>query len=163
MKLYLVDNEKLNTFDLPEKVTGSYLFSFKGNNNRENAINIDSSDNGWIVKSNGSVNIINNKAISPTVILKDYLELHLQLLGEKTGRLLYTLPTNDKNTVSYSAQGATAITIGKAPSCNINYNNPNVLPAHLNISQSGNDWYVVPAKEENALAYLNYWKIFHFI
>ena len=45
MKLYLVDNEKLNTFDLPEKVTGSYLFSFKGNNNRENAINIDSSDN----------------------------------------------------------------------------------------------------------------------
>ena len=155
MKLYLVDNEKLNTFDLPEKVTGSYLFSFKGNNNRENAINIDSSDNGWIVKSNGSVNIINNKAISPTVILKDYLELHLQLLGEKTGRLLYTLPTNDKNTVSYSAQGATAITIGKAPSCNINYNNPNVLPAHLNISQSGNDWYVVPAKEENALAYLN--------
>ena len=81
MKLYLVDNEKLNTFDLPEKVTGSYLFSFKGNNNRENAINIDSSDNGWIVKSNGSVNIINNKAISPTVILKDYLELNLQLLG----------------------------------------------------------------------------------
>ena len=154
MKLYLVDTEKLYTFDLPNKVNGSFLFAFKGKDNRENTINIDAVNDNWIITSNGSVDLLNNGSLQPEMVLKDFMEIPLQVIGEKENKYLYSLPFNDKSMNKYAIGQNTTITIGNA-NCNISYNNKLVLPAHLNISSSGGDWYVVPAKEEQAKSYLN--------
>ena len=154
MKLYLVDTEKIYTFDLPNKVNGSFLFSFKGKDNRENTINVDAINDNWVIKSNGSVDIINNGSLQPELILKEFMEFSLQVIGEKELNYLYSLPFNDISMNKYAIGQSTTITIGNG-NCNISYNNKLVLPSQLNISFSGGEWYVVPAKEEQAKSYLN--------
>ncbi len=155
MKLYLVDTEKLYTFDLPNKVNGSFLFAFKGRDEREKTINIDAVNDSWVIKSNGSVDILNNGGgVQPTLTLSDYIEVPLQIIGEKENKYLYSLPFNDKNMTKYAVGQTSTISIGSG-NCNIQYTNPLVVPAQLNISLSGNDWYVVPVNDEKAHSYLN--------
>ena len=60
MKLYLADEEKLNTFNLPQKVSESFLFSYTPNfTNIEVFFNIYSKDGSWYIKNNDDI-IINN-------------------------------------------------------------------------------------------------------
>ncbi|MBR4262369.1 MAG: type VII secretion protein EssC [Bacilli bacterium] len=159
MKLYLVDTEKLYTFDLPNKVNGSFLFSFRGINNIENTINIDAVDEKWVIKSNGNVDVIANSTKIESATLRDYIEYKLQVGGRKNIDYLYAMPSYDENVYKYEVKNSiTTITIGKV-NCNISYNNEQLLPAQLNISRSGNDWYVVPAQSDTASSFLNNKKI----
>ena len=159
MKLYLVDTEKLYTFDLPNKVNGSFLFSFRGINNIENTINIDAVDEKWVIKSNGNVDVIANSTKIESATLRDYIEYKLQVGGRKNIDYLYAMPSYDENVYKYEVKNSiTTITIGKV-NCNISYNNEQLLPAQLNISRSGNDWYVVPAQSDSASSFLNNKKI----
>ena len=58
MKLYLADEEKLNTFDLPQKVGESFLFSYIPNfTNIEVFFNIFSTDNSWYLRNNDDITI----------------------------------------------------------------------------------------------------------
>ena len=155
MKLYLVDTDKIFTYDLPNKVNGSFLFNFKDKNDEEHTINIDAVNDKWILSNNGSVNAVLNNNLK-TVALIDYAEIPLKISGSDSLRYLYCLPFNDKNIKKYSiTNDITTITIGKSPECNIYYNNSFLQNNHLNISKSGNDWYVVPSKDQNAKSYLN--------
>ena len=133
MKLYLVDTDKIFTYDLPNKVNGSFLFNFKDKNDEEHTINIDAVNDKWILSNNGSVNAVLNNNLK-TVALIDYAEIPLKISGSDSLRYLYCLPFNDKNIKKYSiTNDITTITIGKSPECNIYYNNSFLQNNHLNI------------------------------
>ena len=53
MKLYLADEEKLNSFSLPEKPEESFLFSYTSpSTNIEIFFNVFEKDNNWYIKQN---------------------------------------------------------------------------------------------------------------
>ena len=65
MKLFVVDEEKITNFYLPEEISEMFLFSYMGVTQRkENHISIESADNKWFLKSNGSVDAIDDSGIS---------------------------------------------------------------------------------------------------
>ena len=83
LRLYIQDKNNLVKFNLPAKVDGSMLFSFKSSvNGIENSINIDSNDEKWILKSNGNINIIGSNGSSiDSVVLSDYMCVPVSMSG----------------------------------------------------------------------------------
>ena len=58
MKLYIADKEKLTTYDLPEKVSESFLFSYTPvTTNIEIFISIYSKDGNWFIKNTNDFTI----------------------------------------------------------------------------------------------------------
>lgn len=54
MRLYIQEKNNLVKYNLPAKVDGALLFSYKSyDTGMENSINIDSNSEGWILKSRG--------------------------------------------------------------------------------------------------------------
>ena len=75
MRLYIQTSKILRKFNLPAKIDGSMLFSFKlEENGLTNSINIDAINNQWVLKTNGNVNIIGNDGnFLPEMTLRDYM------------------------------------------------------------------------------------------
>lgn len=49
MRLYVLEKEKLHKFNLPHKIEGSFLFSYKSKN-MEKIINIEAYESKWQLK-----------------------------------------------------------------------------------------------------------------
>jgi len=87
VRLYIQEKENLIKFNLPAKVDGSMLFSYKSyETDLENSLNIDSDNSNWVLKSNGNVNILNGNSILENIILTNYMCVLLSVMG-KTGYL----------------------------------------------------------------------------
>ena len=82
MRLYIQEQNRLIKYNLPAKVDGSLLFSYKSyDTGIENSINIDSNQNNWILKSNGNVNIVGTNANVTEAVLSDYICIPVSTLG----------------------------------------------------------------------------------
>lgn len=96
VRLYIQEKENLIKFNLPAKIDGSLLYSYKSySTGLENSINIDSQDDTWILKSNGSVDIINNN--SGSIGLTDYMCVPIHVIGHGGYTCLFCLPSVENN------------------------------------------------------------------
>ena len=65
LKLFITDGTNVLKKDLPESIQESVLIPYKPvDSSREYPISIESSEENWILKSNGSVNYILNGQIA---------------------------------------------------------------------------------------------------
>jgi len=79
MRLYISDQETLTSFDLPEKVDESFLFSFTPVlTNIETFINIYESNDKWCFKNDSSINL--NGVVDKSVELEEnnYYKLNIK-------------------------------------------------------------------------------------
>ena len=74
MIVYIIDENKLISLTLPQKVYGSYWISDINDDNQEKRIiNIQEENGKWIVYSNKNVSIINNNQPINKVVLEAYI------------------------------------------------------------------------------------------
>lgn len=151
MKLYILENEKMIKFKLPQKVEGSFLFTYK-QNNIENNLTIDSENNEWKLKSNGNINIMINNEIVDTITLEDYKFMYLANVLENKYVPLYCLPTNDTNAKKYVP--IEKITIGKNSNCTITYLQNDIDDNQAIIEKKNDQWYINKLTEKNNI-YIN--------
>ena len=107
MRIYIQENNTLLKFNLPSKVDGSLLFSFKSSiNGIENSINIDSLDGKWVLKSNGNINIIgsNNNVISE-VVLENYMCIPVSITGISNFVCIFCLPSIEEHQFNFGLNG----------------------------------------------------------
>ena len=129
MRLYIQEKNNLVKFNLPAKVDGSMLFSYKSSDSGiENSINIDTANGKWILKSNGNVNIVFNNAILPEIELEDYMCVPLSVSGRNDYICLFCLPSIEEAEYSYSIEGTDTVTIGKDQNNSIMYDQNMMLP-----------------------------------
>ena len=84
MKLFMLGGNKYTCFELPQKIEDSYLIPYKlPNATTNNIITVESNNDRWILKSNGSVDIIEQGMIIPEKELVDYGIYRLKVLGQK--------------------------------------------------------------------------------
>ena len=82
MRLYIQEKNNLVKFNLPIKIDGSMLFSYKSKETGlEKSINVDAIDGEWVLKSNGNVNIVLNNSFVDKIVLKDYMCVPLSIIG----------------------------------------------------------------------------------
>lgn len=161
MRLYIQEKNNLVKYNLPAKVDGALLFSYKSyDTGMENSINIDSNSEGWILKSNGSVNIVANSGNITEIQLSDYMCVPVSTLGRSGYICIFCLPSVEENSINLSTAGLEQITIGRDQDNNIIYNQNMMLPKHAVIFKKDDNWYVSPiSQDDNCYLYINGFRI----
>ncbi len=136
VRLYIADNEKLTKFDLPQEVRESFLIPYRtGNSRKEYLITVEGVNRKWQVKSNGSVNVVENNITIMEGLLNYYVPITLEVVNEKKMLNVFLMPTIEENTISLSLYGNSNLLIGSAPSDNIFYQQSGVVQNHVMIYQ----------------------------
>ena len=158
MRIYIQENNTLLKFNLPSKVDGSLLFSFKSSiNGIENSINIDSLDGKWVLKSNGNINIIgsNNNVISE-VVLENYMCIPVSITGISNFVCIFCLPSIEEHQFNFGLNGLSQLTIGKGDNNNIIYQQNMMLDQQAVIRFENNSWFIYPTTTDmNSYIYVN--------
>ena len=153
MKLYLADEEKLNSFSLPEKPEESFLFSYTSpSTNIEIFFNVFEKDNNWYIKQNED--FIINESESDT-LLEPYQYYSVKIKGVSKLLYLYTYESFSNNYKEFKTNTLNEISIGKANTNTISYNNELTEEKHVLISKEDNVFYIQSNKNAKCASYLN--------
>lgn len=150
MQLTIIKNNKIRYFFLPIKVFGNYWITDEQNNN---LVNIEASDNKWILRSNDEIKIMNKDMFLDSIFLINYSFCTLKKVDEKEPFLIYCSPTYDQTIKYLSVNEDTTINIGKNESNDIIYNEQNVSENHCAISYLSGNWSYT--HKESEFAYVN--------
>lgn len=120
MIIYFLEANKIYTFKLPLKVSGSYILTdYDSEGNVRSLLNATGIDGKWIINENVEVKIAVNSIFQEKVELKLYQFLELEICGvEKI--VMYTAPAYDNSFTSVGVSEGDTIIIGSG-GCDINY------------------------------------------
>ena len=140
MNLFILDSEKLVKYQLPTKVEEDYSISYKpfGHTNTF-LITLEARDGNWIIKSNGSVNVMNNEMIMEESFLQKYYIYPLKMVGINRLIYVYVMPAENDCIFRLSLDKINQITVGNAAN-NISYNNPALGDFQLVLNKKENNW-----------------------
>lgn len=140
MKLYIADKEKLTTYDLPEKISESFLFSYTPvTTNIEVFISIYSKDGSWYIKDTDDFTI-NNK--DEDIKLDSYETYMIKFKGSVDSVYLYTYEGYNNNYQDILIENIDNITIGSSPQNSVIYSNNLTAPTHITIKSEENAKYL---------------------
>ena len=137
MLITIIKNNKIRPFFLPAKVYGNYWIT---DENKQNLINIEASNDTWVLRSNDDVKIVNKDMYLDSVFLLNYSYCFLKSLKNNETFIIYCSPTYDENVINLSVSNNTEITIGKSISSSIIYENTNIADNHCKLSFINNTW-----------------------
>lgn len=121
MKVYLYLKNKVLTFLIPQKVSGS--FSFDENSEEDSKlINIEAKNQEWYIYSTTDVDVIANGKKVPELPLKE--ENYYILKRNNLEYLIYVTTIFDNSFTAYQYNQNINLVIGNSPQCNINYQSP---------------------------------------
>ena len=73
MRIFILDKEKLTKFNLPSKVSGVFAIDYlPANSKLKRTVSIESQNDKWLVKSNGSIDVGNSMENTSNHILSEY-------------------------------------------------------------------------------------------
>lgn len=156
MKLYVVNNLRIRKYNLPEKVEGAFLFKYKSAESQiEHLINIEAVEGKWLLKNSENVHINFQNKVCNEIFLTNYFCVPLSLFGTSSFCFIFTLPSNDNQTINLSTENVPCISIGSDPKCNIAFHSELLLPVQAEIRYSEGLWYLLANNDERCLVYLN--------
>ena len=156
MKIFILDKFKITKFELPEKVEDSFLIPYKGYNNKNDIfVTVESNNDKWQLKSNGSVNILDGANIMDNIVLENYNYYTLKILGQEDYVTLFSLPSKDEEIYKLDTKGLTNITIGSSQNANISYRNNLTAELHAEIKFINNEWYIAASADDTYRTYIN--------
>ena len=156
MRVFILDRQKITKFNLPETISGVYAIDYLPVGSKiKRTVSVEARDNKWIIKSNGSVNIVSGNMIQEVATLEEYEYQPIQIKGRSDSIGIYCVPSVEENLTRYSVQNG-AITIGSSNDVSISYLNNHVLPHHVAITPEQNGEYIISAPDdESHFAYVN--------
>lgn len=147
MKVKLIGKTRVVSLTLPPKVYGNYWITNEGN---ENVINIEASENKWIIKSNSDVKIVEEDRIVDSLELKQnnfYSFLNVSnnekyriFVGETFDSKMLTLDILDSNSFSFCI-GNSSLSEGGKPNY-ISYENPNIHYNQVDINYNNGVYHI---------------------
>ncbi len=135
MRLYIADNEKLTKFDLPQEVRESFLIPYKvSGSKKEYLITIEGVEGKWQVKSNGSINVIENNVTVMGGLLNTYMPISLEVVNEKKMLTVFLMPIVEQNMIALSLYDNNNVFIGSTSYDNIIYQQREIVQNHVSIT-----------------------------
>lgn len=133
MKLYLLNGKNISIFDIPLKIEKSFSFEYRYDEETKVPINLEKNEGEWYFKGNNFVNISQANIISPLVKLLEYNHYCLKINNIDELILMYVLPSIENEIYDLECQQMSKITIGAAPTSNIQYPEELVQANHCEI------------------------------
>jgi len=117
MKILLIENDKISKYELPSQIEDSFIINYKPVGGKDCVITLEASNGSWILKSNGSVNIMNASMLVNEVTLVEYGSYVLKFLGINDFITLYAMPTVEKESYKLDFGALNVISVGSNPNC----------------------------------------------
>lgn len=154
MKLLIIADNKITQFALPEKIEESTLFTFVSANEVESQLTIEAENNHWFLKSNGSVDLVENNMTVLQKPLEEYSLYTLFITSERKYIKLVAMPSIEQETYLLNTTIIQNISIGSDSANNIIFKNQTV-PSQLAIIQYTNGGWNVKSIDSKNPIYVN--------
>ena len=151
MKVFILDDYKVNSYKLPHKVEDSYLINYTYNNEEKN-ISVQSVNGIWYIQSNESISIIDNGRTVDSCQLTNYKIVRLLFTDSDSSVILVCVPSTITNKKDYSLTNINDLKIGSSQNNNIIF--PILDPEHMVITKENNIWQLT-VKNNNIPIYVN--------
>ncbi len=141
MLIYLIKDNRLETFTIPVEVNGNFWITDSENNGKRNLINLEAIDNQWLMTSNYDFDLyVNGKIVENTLVNNNSFYF---LKHHSTSEVIMIFCTKINGEVTYySVHGTNDILIGKNTNCHIKYNNNLIAPLHTKLNYIHNKWQI---------------------
>ena len=141
MKIYLLDDTKINMYSLPRKIEDPYLINYVTENGLEETINIIAKDGHWEIDSVPETTFLNNGAKVQNEVLQNNSTYQIKFSDVQDPLMFYCVetPTQYKE---YDLSAVSEITIGKDQNNTIYYNNLYTNAQSIKITQQNGYWYL---------------------
>ena len=155
MRILLVDREKITKLTLPEEIDGVFTLEYLPIDSKvTKELSIEAINNQWVLKSNGSINVLENNHVIETCVLTDFLHIKVNINATTNILNLYCMPNIDDNKQRL-AVNSNIITIGSTTENSIIYTELANNSTFAIICEN-NKWQVVVADSQaNNPVYLN--------
>ena len=152
MYIYLFENNKIISFELPAKRLGDFWLKDSEN---ANMVNISAVNGNWILASSKNTKVYDALGNTENIILK--IKSYYIVEKNENKFLMYCDYSNDPTYKNYIVKDGSTISIGSAETCNVSIPLSNILPEHVKLTFQGGIWTLnlLP----NAVCYLNGRKI----
>ncbi len=142
MIIYIIKNNRVETYTLPLDISGNYWISdFDDNSRKRNLINIEEKNGRWTITANYEFDLhINGEIVEQADVLIDAFYF---LTSHNNEELISIFVTKiDNNYSYYQLNDNSEITIGKAQNCQVIYNNGLIADHHATLSYSNSKWFI---------------------
>lgn len=140
MLIYIIHNDKIFKFRLPNQVSGSYVLNdISDDGKNRNLINISSNNGKWYLNSNDEVLLLYNNEYASTLELKSFNFYTLQYL-KRENIFLYVFPGNDLTYSIYTVNNHQKIVFGNDSKCDVVYTSQNVFPKQFELEYCDGNW-----------------------
>ena len=155
MKLYLVNNDKLFVYSLPNKVEDAFIINYVHTNGKEETITFMAEEGKWSISSSSDIRYLkNNQAIE-----KDYLEngsiynIQFSDLVDIISLYCFDIP---QPFYDFEITGnKTEIYLGRTGNLDIVYEDSSIQSPHMHLFRQNNRWYIEDNGTDNAKVYVN--------
>ena len=154
MKLFLIDNYKLNIYVLPNKVEDAFLIDYHSPSGIEETITLKAENNAWVIESTPDVSIYNYSQSISKEELKDGACYQIKFSDLNYHLLLFCMDTPIKY-VDLDTSNREVITIGRDTNSDIIYDNAYTGYPHAIIRKNNNLYILDNNNSEENIVYVN--------
>lgn len=140
MLIYIIKNNRLETFTLPLEVSGNYWITDTDENNiKRNLINMEEFNGSWKLTCNYNFDLwVDGKVQEETIAKVDTFYFVKNHFSDEVITIFCTMIYNELN--YYTVEENSEILIGREVNCQIIYNNNLVSVHHAKLTYSNNKW-----------------------
>ena len=147
MKILLIKNNQIYTYNLPKKIKDNFWITDLDNfDNQRNLVNIVAENGKWILYSNYETHIVSSDKNYESVPLTLYNFYTIKNDNENSYYYLYCAPLIDNEINRYQVLGNGSFTIGKAKNNHIIFGNMLVEDVHAQLTYNNGIWSIIDNK-----------------
>ena len=154
MKVFLIDNNKIIKYMLPLRVDESYLINYNSSTIKDCMITFIGEKDSWYLKSNGTVNILENNQEVDNILVEPYKKYTLKIVGKSSPIELYFLPVRE-TLFKLDFETLDNFSVGSSETCHICYNSKDLTSVEAMLKKIGEDWIISCVNDENFKVYIN--------
>ena len=141
MKVYLLDNKKINMYSLPKKIEDSYLINYITEDGLEESINIIAKDGHWEIESTPETSFLNSGKKVSKEVLENNSNYQIKFSDVLEPLMFYCFDTPPKYN-EYDISLSSEIKIGRSQNNTIVYNNAFTNSESIRITKQNGYWYL---------------------
>lgn len=147
MKIQLIKNNHIYTYNLPKKIKDNFWITDLDNfDNVRNLVNIVAENNKWFLHSNYETQIVSSNRNFEKVELLLYNFYTIKNENEDNYYYIYCAPSAENKISKYKMIGNGNLVIGKAKNNNIIFNNILVEDVHAQLTFNNGKWNLIDNK-----------------
>lgn len=153
MKVFLIDNNRVNKYMLPSKIDDTFLITYN-NGNKDILITLEGKSNEFFLKSNGTVDIIDNNEVVNEIKIKLYDRYVLKVAGLPNNLEIYFMPAKE-SLFKLDFKNLDSFSVGSSEACHICYQEGYLTSVEAMFKSVGDEWVVSTVNDDNYKVYIN--------